>query len=318
MNVRADRRGFALVAALWLLVALSSVLLGMGLGARNLRLAAANRVEEARARAAAEAGLAHAHGRLARALREDGAPVGSGAGARPLDPWAEGAVLLPDSVVLDEARYRVRVRDTGTMLNVNRADEEELRRLLVALRVDAGRADRIAQSIADWRDADDLHRARGAEREHYERMGAAVLPANAPFTDLSVLRYVNAVTDGVYERVLPYLTLHGTGRINLHAAERPVLLALPGMTEEAVQVLLRRRSRGWSPTLRELAVDLSPGAREELLRNMTRLLGRTTNETREVEVTSEGWTDGGRVRVTIEALVVRGGSEAMLVWRRAR
>ena len=63
-----NERGFALVAALWLLVALSSVAIHLSLRARDRRLAAANVAEETQARAAALSGLAHARALLTRRL----------------------------------------------------------------------------------------------------------------------------------------------------------------------------------------------------------------------------------------------------------
>ncbi len=112
--MRTDR-GFALIAALWLLVALSALTLEVSLVARERRLAAANTLEAAQARAAADAGLEHARGRLAAVLR---------GGA--LDPWRQPDSLLSQTVALGDARYRVALRDAGSALNVNRATEAEL------------------------------------------------------------------------------------------------------------------------------------------------------------------------------------------------
>ncbi len=50
-----QERGFALLAALWILVALSTLSLEVSLVARQRRLAAANRLEEVQARVAADA-----------------------------------------------------------------------------------------------------------------------------------------------------------------------------------------------------------------------------------------------------------------------
>ena len=50
-----NERGFALIAALWLVVAMSTVGLQLSLSARHRRLAAANTIEAAQSRAAAVA-----------------------------------------------------------------------------------------------------------------------------------------------------------------------------------------------------------------------------------------------------------------------
>ena len=197
--------------------------------------------------------------------------------------------------------------------------EEDLRRLLVALRVDAGAADRLSQAIMDWQDSDGLHRARGAEREDYLREGLTVLPADRPFDRLSDLRHVLGMTPEIYARLRPCLTLLGTGQVNLNSAERPVLLALPGMTEQAVGVVLRRRT-GSRPlrTLEELANELPTAPRAVLQAHLAELSARVAFETREVVATADAWSDGSPVHVRATGLFARAGENAVLVWRSVR
>lgn len=309
-----NRRGFALIAALWLLTAISLVALDLSLRARDHRRSAANVQEDAVARGAADAGVAHARALLERRLlvaRRSGEDDWG-------DPWSRLDRVLPDSVPLSGAAYRVQLRDAGAALHLNRAGEDELRRLLTALRVDAGAADRIAQAAADWRDADALRRPRGAERAEYVKEGAAVLPADQPFRDVAELRHVRGMTDEIYRRVSPYLTVRGSGQVNLSSAPREVLLALPGMTEESVVLLLRMQRAGTtlsSPAA--LGEQLSPGARAIFERDLPRLMARATTETREVEIRSSGWVNGGRMRPVQEALAVRAGTAVFLVDRGA-
>lgn len=311
-----DERGFALLAALGLLVALSALSLEFGLRARERRLVAANSIERGTAIAAARGGVQHALARLDAALAR-AAIVGSGASEsrKWLDPWSHATTLLPDTVAIGRegrrALYRVTLEDANTALNVNRASEHELRRLMLALRIDAGRADQVAQAIADWRDPDDLRRARGAERAEYQQLGAAAFPRNGPFAEVRELRSVNGMTPEIYERMRPFVTVLGTGQVNINRAEAEVLLSLPGMTAEAVAVL-RGKRRGIR-NLNDLLTDLSTGPRAVLLASLADLNARVTFETREVVVSSKGWVEGGVVHAVVEALVVRGGTEAMAV-----
>lgn len=120
------RPGFALTAALWLTVAISAVALEFTLWARTRRLAAANLVEGAAARAAARAGLEHLESRLAARLIDyepGGAPLGT-----LFDPWWGVDSLLAAPQPLGTARYRVEARDAASMLNLNVAPEAELTR----------------------------------------------------------------------------------------------------------------------------------------------------------------------------------------------
>lgn len=315
MSPARSPNGFALIGALWLLVVISAVGLGMGLEARDRRLQVLSRVEEDRAREAARAGIEHARARLQALLDAD--PVAGFLPNSPLDPWAEADSILEEPIEALGGNYQVRLTNPGARLHLNHATEEELRRLLEALRVDAGRADRIAQSVRDWRDPDDFHRARGAEAEDYARRGSPIRPRNGPFRDLSELRHVKDVTPEVLERVLPYLTLVGEGRVNVYAAERPVLLALPGMTEEAVGVLMRlkRQSRRIS-SVADLATELSPHSQEVFQERLPDLMTRATLEIRELEVVSTGRLNNGRPGLAIQGLFVRGGDHVFLVWTR--
>lgn len=316
MNVPREEGGFALLAALWLLVVLSSVALEFSLQARERRLATANALEERRARAAADAGIEHARARLERLLARVEPLAAAADPQQLLDPWGRPDTLLAAPVALEDAQYRLTLYDAGARLNLNLASEEELRRFFAALRVDAARADEIAQSILDWRDADDSHRLRGAEAEYYLREQAPALPRNAPFVEVAELRYVRGVTEEIYTRAYPHLTLLGIGQVNLATAERPVLLALPGMSEEAVAVLLRSRVRGLRrSSLFELPQQLSGSARRMLEDAIPELFRRTTLETRELVVHSEGTIEGSPIRAQVEVLFIPAGGTAHLVSR---
>lgn len=315
--------GFALLTTLWFLVAISVVGLEWGLRARDQRRVVLNAVDAVDARAAAEAGMAEALARLDDVLRQ--ANAHAGAAARMADgrydalfrhdPWHDPRVIVPDTEWAGtHVEWHLHLEDAGTRLNLNLASVDELRRFLVALRVDAGRADEIAESVADWRDADDAHRPHGAERNWYLRAGRLVLPRNAPFGTVEELKRVRGVTSTVYQRVAPLLTVLGDGRINLMAASRPVLLALPGIGEEAVRVLQMRRIGGRSlPLVTDLEQDLSPGAQAEFERALPQLLTQATTETREVRITSKGWVAGSPAQVRADAIAVRGLSAASLV-----
>lgn len=316
-GVTRERRGFALIAALWLLVAFAAVGAGISLHARTRRLSAANSLDEDRGRTAAEAGLEHARSRLARLITGD-VGLSQQIPAVPGDPWHSAALVLVDTTRLGDERYHVSILDAGASVNLNLATEEELERLFIALPIDAGRANEIAESIMDWRDSDNLHRLHGAEADDYLRMGSAVLPTNGNFSRLEELRYVNGVTAEIFARVRPFLTLVGTGQINLNAAPRTVLLALPGMTEEAIAVLLQTRG-SLQPihSLQELSLQLSSGPRAVLTAAMPEILPLAAFETRELDVRSEGWTDGSPVHKWIDALVVKAGSMGVVAFRQA-
>jgi type II secretory pathway component PulK len=311
-----SRRGFALIAALWLLVAFAAIGTAISVQAKTRRLSAANSLDADRGRAAAEAGLEHARSRLARLLIGTSLPPQQIA-PTVVDPWCNASLVLTDTIELGSERYYVLVHDAGATLNLNLASEEELQRFLAALPIDAGKASDIAQSVMDWRDTDDMHRLHGAEVDDYLRNGSAVLPANGGFSRVEELQNVNGMTPQIFARVRPFLTLLGTGQINLNSAPRPVLLALPGMTDEAVGVLQRFRA---SPTsirsLQELSLQLSSGPRAVLTAAIPELLPLVSFDTRELEVRSEGWNEDSPVHKSIDALIVRAGRLGVVSFRK--
>ena len=307
---RRPRRGFALLAALALLTLTSLLALETSVAARATRRSAANAVEQGAGRAVAIGGLEDARTRLLRALIAAG-QAGQLAG----DPWAPMTTLGGEPVRLGELRYDVVMRDLGESLNLNLATEEQLRRFLVALRVDGSRADRVAQAILDWRDGDDLHRSRGAERADYLRAGSPVLPANAPFPDVATVRHVAGVGDALYVVMRPYLTVVGSGRVNLNRAPPPVLITLPGMTSESVALLMRHRRRGGLRNLNSFAQELSFGARRRLLEALPALVDASVLDTQELHVTSIASTLDGVERARGEAMMVKDNG-VRVAWRR--
>ncbi len=96
------------------------------------------------------------------------------------------------------------------------------RRLLEVLDIDAS----VADAVLDWLDNDESPRVGGAESSYYESLPYPYKCKNDLFDTVSELRLVRGVTPEVYEKLLPYVTVHSTGRVNINTAPMPVLMAL--------------------------------------------------------------------------------------------
>jgi len=308
------RRGFALLASVWLMVAIAAVAFEVSWLARMRRLATANVLEEEQARAAADAGLEHARARLARALGD----AGDAGAAGLMDPWrfAAGA---SDTVTMGNARYVFSVRDDGATLDVNRASEDEVRRLFAACGADDALAARTAQRIADWRDPDQHRRAQGAERAEYVAAGARDLPRDGDVQRVSELDGVLEMPAAPWRCARAALSVGGTGQVNVNSAPREVLRALPGMGEAGVDAVVQSRQDGARiGNFQEFTARIPPALREGVLRASDRLLPLLSYDTYAVRVRSEGWVEGSPVRVSAEALMVRGGGTVFVQWREFR
>lgn len=201
--------------------------------------------------------------------------------------WARNSGRQP----LGAGWVRVQVTDEARRLDLNAPElAGALPRLLRILDLDPG----LADTIADWTDADDLPRAAGAERGWYLRLLPPYIPANGPLRSLGDLRLVRGVDEATLARLRPYVTTAGERAVNPNTAPREVLLAL---ADEAVveRLLAARAERPIDPgrDLPALLPDLGSAARATLARRLTargnhyavRALGGVGDVRRAVEAT---------------------------------
>ncbi|MER3547286.1 MAG: hypothetical protein C4338_06645, partial [Rhodanobacteraceae bacterium] len=158
-------RGAALLFALWAIALLAALLAGLAVGARGEAEASRYAYEQARARYAAEAGIA----RAVDALRDPDS-------ARRWVP--DGREYRFD---FDGTKVAVRIEDTSGQVDLNAATPQVLTNLFLAAGANAEQARALADAVQDWRDADDIPHAHGAEADAYRRAGLQWLPRNGPF-----------------------------------------------------------------------------------------------------------------------------------------
>jgi type II secretory pathway component PulK len=211
------------------------------------------------------------------------------------------------------------LEDAGTKVQLNLVGEDEIRRLMAAVGVDDGDADRVAQAIMDWKDLDDFRRARGAEREEYVQADAPILPPNGPFGSIDELLHVRGMTPEIYARMRPFLALTGSGRVNVSAAPAEVLTALPGMSDDLLALILRARAGGGIvPDLLTLTADLDEDAREAFQASLPVLMSRVTTTAQEVTISTVCSLPSSAARVEATAIAVRARDAVFVVERSVR
>lgn len=317
---RRNRRGFAMITALWLVVAIAAVTLQFSYEAHERYMLGIAASERGVARAAATGALALEQARLDKALR-DAVTGGNANRLRSSDPWLDVDSLYSGMIEIDSVPVNVVAKVGGTRLNVNNMSEEQLRTFLSFLLKDFSVADEIAQSIMDWRDNDDQARARGGERDAYLKEHRMVLPGNAPFRDVDDLLDVKGMTPGILAMVRPYLRTFGGGPINLNAAPEPVLRAIPGMTDVVVVRILAMRSNGGrirniNDVMPGATTPPRPGQQPNAQQTLgQRIAGQTTVDTQEVELelTAQAGPQAQPARLT--AMITRNGQAAGISWR---
>lgn len=141
-----------------------------------------------------------------------------------------------------------RISDAQGRFNLNNLrhetgviDEQALaayRRLLATL----GLAEALADTLADWLDADDSLRADGAEAAYYRSQGSTG-SAGRPLEHLAGLGRIKGYTPATVDRLQPFVTaLAGRQEINVNTAPAEVLTAIqPGLGVAAARALVRSR-----------------------------------------------------------------------------
>lgn len=157
----------------------------------------------------------------------------------------------PYKTQIGEGEYSVRITDESGKININMisdANADILRNLLKTLGVEEEEGNTIVDSILDWKDADDLHHLNGAESDYYMSLPNPYKAKDANFDTLEELLLVKGVTseilygDNEKKGLIDLLTVYsGTRRINLNAAPREVLMAVPGITPEIADSVISFR-----------------------------------------------------------------------------
>jgi type II secretory pathway component PulK len=219
-------------------------------------------------------------------------------------------------IALGPGRFSYRITDEDSRLNLNSASREQLMRLLQELGVDRQAQDVIADSILDWKDANEEHRLNGAESDYYLALPVPYKSKNANFDSVEELLQVRGVTSEIFygtQDVAPgkcrglvdCLTVAGSGAINVNTASDTVLAAL-GYAQ--VQIDLLKQGRQGHPYFGTGANDLPPGVPR---------LGTLTHRSSSFRIEATGEVPGqGRrtLRVIVQRQSGRQGTTRMVAW----
>ncbi|MBS0507002.1 MAG: general secretion pathway protein GspK [Proteobacteria bacterium] len=204
-------RGAALVLVLWLVAALSLVVLASAQGMRLQTRRVGVELERMRAEQMLDAALELGAQRL---MVDRGAP----------GRYREWRMPMGD------AAARLEIIPAAGLVDVNVATEQLLEAVLEKIGgLPPGEANIMASRIKDFIDPDDAPSgAGGAEAPQYRAAGRIVMPRNAPVDDLSELQMVLGMTPQLYGIISPYLGINGKARIAVDAAPPALIDKLTG------------------------------------------------------------------------------------------
>lgn len=179
--------------------------------------------------------------------------------------------------------------------SVNRQAYNALVRMLNALNLDPSIADRII----DWTGpgSGQVISGTGAKLKH------------APFDSVDELLSVPGISREAYDKLVPYVTIYGSGAININGAEVPVLMSLSDAVDRdmASRVV---QYRGNIPF--QDVSDIVKVAGFETIG--ASLMGSITVKGDVFRVVATA-TDGGIRKIVESVLQVSGGSPAVIYWK---
>jgi general secretion pathway protein K len=222
-NRQQNERGFIVVAVLWILAALSALVLIYLTYVTNTAVVVAGSADRVQTEALMTAGVELAAYQLT-ATKEDARATGG-----------------TFQVRVGTGRISVTFRSEAARIDLNLAPKDLLTGLIVGLGGDPADADSYADHILAWRtptkSGDD-----DPENAFYRVSGASYMPRHAPFPEVEELWLVRGIPPQVVERMLPFVTVFSNlPSVNILDAAPQVLAALPGMTPENLQEVLAQR-----------------------------------------------------------------------------
>ena len=302
-------RGVALLLVLWIFIFLFVVAFDFSTAAREEATATHRFSDENQGYYLAVAGFERAIYDFFQqsSVREQAAP------ANPVDlfdgTWREET--LGDGV------YRHRLIDETGKVNINRVDEDTLRRILTNLGVEEPLTTTLVDSISDWRDPDDLHRTNGAENEYYLALSPPYTAKNGPFDTIEDLLWVRGMSTELYygyggdgisvskiDRVglRDIFTVDSTiNRVNLRTASAEVIHALLGVPLEKSRVFVEERKKLSDKTFTDLLSLLGLAAGNAALQNF--IIANPTV----ITVEAEGQPKDSRLSRRVKGVIRVGG-----------
>lgn len=233
-----EPEGFVVVAVLWILAALATLATVYALYVRETAAAFLGHNERLEAQALARGGVELAVYQLT-----------ASAGTRP----TRGRLQFR----MGSAEVAVGYRSESARIDLNMAPKELFSGFFIALGAKGEDAARFADRVVAWRTPLSPGTT-DTEASLYRMAGKAYGPRLGPFQHINELALVLDLPPALVDRALPYVTVYsGQAEINLLAATPEVLAALPGVTPERLQVLLRQRE----VAPQDVARSLGPAAR---------------------------------------------------------
>ena len=177
------------------------------------------------------------------------------------EPWAQSRKLsLQSTALFENGHFMVEISDACGKIQINQllddqgnwrpAQKDMFQRFLLSksFGLDSDEVSNLMDFIKDWMDPDNEVTRFGSESGYYQGLEPSYSCANGPLASLDRLILINGISEelvyGTTEKkgIMPYLSVHGDGKININTAGPLILQALSTeMNEDMVQDMISYR-----------------------------------------------------------------------------
>ena len=239
-----SERGVALLMVLWVLTILMVIVLSFSFMARTETHATLAFKENMEMKFLAEAGIQRGIQEILYMRQNPQLAQLEGS-----DTWKTDGT--PYSGRLGEGDYEVRITDESGKIDLNSLNDTSgiiLKTLLTQIGVQDENTNIIVDSILDWKDEDDFVRLSGAESNYYMSLPNPYKAKNANFDTLEEILLVKGMTYEIFfgseggRGLVDFITINsGMNLVNVNAAPKEVLMAVPGITPEIADAIVSYR-----------------------------------------------------------------------------
>ena len=245
-----SERGMVLITVLWIVLILSLVAFSLSAAVRVEMRAAQSDFDSERAFLMAKGAVETVYQNVI--VRHQGFPEKSRIQTK------DGEYIFS----YDSGEARVNFDSSARQIDVNASSDKLLASMFDSLGLDSETRNRLVDSIADWRDSDDVPHPYGTEFNDYPQSPNPLqrLPRNQAFESVDDLLLVKNMTPEIfygrltvdpltkeYRRfpgVRDLVTVtSGRGSVDINSASPDVLMALPQMTLELSQMIIAEREQ---------------------------------------------------------------------------
>jgi len=305
MKTIASQNGIALLMVLWVLTILMVIALSFSSMTRTETYSTLSFKEGAEKKLLAEAGIERAIMELFYRMQN----IGMKTILEGSEIWKIDGTTYNGQI--GDGNYSVRITDESGKVDINvitDANSDILRNLFKNLGIPEDEVNSIVDCILDWKDPDDLLHLNGAEDDYYMSLPNPYKTKNANFDTLEELMMVKGITQemlygkGEQRGIIDFLTVNsGRSQINLNAAPKEVLMAIPGITPEIADAIINYRQDKEITNIAEIQAIL--GANYNLMSGYVTTGGSTT-----FTIDSIGNKGSGKAGFGIRASVIIEGN----------